>query len=124
MLGTIAQVGLGGAVGAMLRFAVNAAAQRILGVGFPLGTLGINVLGSALMGIGVALLLERSMAPRLAPMLLVGVLGGFTTFSSFSLDLVALVERGEPGRAALYGVLSVGLSLLALVGGLALGRGV
>ena len=116
------QVGLGGALGAMLRFAVNTAALRLFGIAFPLGTLTVNVIGSALMGLAVALLLERAMAPRLAPFLMVGLLGGFTTFSSFSLDVIALAERAEHGRAVLYGLLSVGLSLAALVGGLALGR--
>lgn len=122
MVATFLQVGLGGAIGAMLRFGVNTVAQRILGIAFPFGTLTVNVLGSALMGLGVALLLERSMGPRIAPFLMVGLLGGFTTFSSFSLDVIALVERQEVWHAVLYAALSVALSLLALAGGLALGR--
>jgi CrcB protein len=122
MMGTILQVAIGGALGATLRFGINAATLRVFGAAFPVGTLGVNVLGSALMGLGVALLLEKAMAPRLAPLLMTGLLGGFTTFSAFSLDTVALVERGEPWRALLYVSLSLSLSLLALVAGLALGR--
>jgi CrcB protein len=122
MIGTLLQVAAGGALGAAMRFGVNAAALRLFGVAFPLGTLFVNVVGSALMGVGVALLLEKAVAPRLAPLLMTGLLGGFTTFSAFSLDTVALLERGEAGRALLYVGLSLGLSLLALAGGLTLGR--
>ena len=122
MLITLAQIALGGAIGAVLRFGVYAAAGRWLGLGFPFGTLAVNVLGSAAMGVLAAVLLERAGAPRLAPLLMTGLLGGFTTFSAFSLDAMLLIERGEALRAVAYVLGSVGLSVLGLWAGLALGR--
>jgi CrcB protein len=122
MMAVFIQVAAGGALGATLRFGVNALALRLFGVAFPLGTLAVNVMGSALMGLAVALLLEKAMAPRLAPFVMTGLLGGFTTFSAFSLDTIALLERGEPLRALVYVMLSLILSLSALAAGLALGR--
>lgn len=122
MIVTVLQIALGGAIGAVLRFATYAAMARWLGAGFPFGTLAVNVLGSAVMGLLAALLLERADAPRLAPLLMTGVLGGYTTFSAFSLDTLLLIERGEPGRALVYMAASVALSVGALWGGLLLGR--
>jgi CrcB protein len=118
----LALVAAGGALGATLRALAGAAAARLLGLGFPWGTLFVNVVGSALMGLAFALLVERGGPGRLAPFLTTGLLGGFTTFSAFSLDAVALFERGEAGRAALYVGASVALSIAALTAGLALGR--
>jgi CrcB protein len=123
MMATLFQVAAGGALGATLRFLVNATALRLFGAAFPLGTLTVNVAGSVLMGLCAALLLERSLAPQLAPFLMTGVLGGFTTFSAFSLDAIALAEQGEAVRAVIYVCLSVAVSLLGLFAGLAVGRG-
>lgn len=123
-MATWIQVAAGGALGAALRFAAQGAALRTFGAGFPLGTLAVNVLGSLLMGLLAALLLARPEMARLQPLLMTGVLGGFTTFSAFSLDTLALVQRGEAGKALAYVMASVTLSLLGVLGGYALGRSV
>ena len=122
MMMTFLSVALGGAIGASARFAVNLAAARLFVMGFPVGTLCVNVLGSFAMGVLAVLLLDR--ASPLAPFLLTGVLGGFTTFSAFSLDTLMLWERGQPGLALVYVILSVAASLLAVFAGLALGRSI
>ena len=121
MLHTLPFVALGGAVGASLRYLTNHLALRLAGTGFPFGTLTVNVLGSFAMGVLVVLLGQFS-ANRYAPLLMTGLLGGFTTFSAFSLDAVTLVERGEAGLAAAYVLASVGLSLAAITAGLWLTR--
>lgn len=123
MIATLLQVALGGALGASARYLTNVAALRLLGSGFPYGTLAVNILGSALMGVFVVALAKME-ATRLSPLLMTGLLGGFTTFSAFSLDAVSLVERGEPVLAAGYVGLSVAVSILALIAGMALARGV
>ena len=115
-------VALGGALGAVLRYLVAVAAFRLTGPGFPLGVLSVNILGSFLMGLFVVLAAERSLT-HLSPLVMTGFLGGFTTFSAFSLEAVTLFERGATGQAALYVGLSVGVSIAALVAGLSLGRG-
>ena len=119
---TLAQVALGGAIGATARYMAGALATRIAGRGFPWGTLTVNVVGSFLMGALVVALAER-FGNRLAPFLMTGVLGGFTTFSTFSLDVATLVERGRPGAAAGYALASVALSVGALFAALWLMRG-
>ena len=121
-MGTLWQVALGGAFGAVARYITTLAATRALGAEFPYGTVIVNVLGSFAMGVLFVLLMERGLS-RHAPLLLTGVLGGFTTFSAFSLETLVLVERGHSGAAVLYVAASVGLSLLAVIGGLALARG-
>lgn len=113
MLSTLLQVALGGAIGASARYLTSVGAVRILGAGFPWGTLAVNVIGSFLMGLLVVVLAQRD-ETRLAPFLLTGILGGFTTFSAFSLDAMALYERGETMLAAFYVGASVILSLSAL----------
>jgi CrcB protein len=120
---TYLAVAVGGAIGATLRFAFGAWALRTLGGGFPWGTLGVNVIGGFAMGALAVMLVERAGAPRLAPFLLTGVLGGFTTFSAFSLDALLMAERGEAAKAALYVAASVALSIGALWAGAALARG-
>ena len=118
------QVALGGALGAALRWAAGAGVARLTGPApaFPVAILGINVLGSLLMGAFMAAAARRG-ALHLAPFLATGVLGGFTTFSAFSLEAVALMERGRIGAAALYVGLSVGLSIGALALGAWAARG-
>lgn len=123
MIANVLSVALGGALGAAARYLTNVGAGRLFGLGFPYGTLVVNVVGSFLMGVLVVVLAERG-GLRLAPFLMTGVLGGFTTFSAFSLDAVTLYERGQIGIAAGYVGASVVLSLAALFGGLALARGV
>jgi CrcB protein len=121
MIQTLAYVALGGAVGASARYLTGVAAIRVMGPGFPWGTLTVNVVGSFVMGAVVVLLAHLS-ATRFAPFLMTGVLGGFTTFSAFSLDAVTLWERGAVTQAAVYTGASVVLSLTALIGGLAVAR--
>ena len=116
-------VALGGGAGAAARHLVGLASLRALGPGFPYGTLIVNVLGSLLMGLVVEWLARRG-GIALRPLLATGFLGGFTTFSTFSLDAVALWERGEGALAAGYVVGSVLLCIGGLVAGLAIGRAV
>jgi len=120
---TLMQVALGGALGAMARYLAGMAALRALGPGFPWATLAVNVLGSFLMGILVVALAHFS-ANRLAPFLMTGLLGGFTTFSAFSLDALTLWERGATAQAAAYVAASVALSLAAIGAGLWAARGI
>lgn len=123
MIQTLIQVALGGAIGASLRYMTNIAALRVVGTAFPWGTLTVNVVGSFAMGV-LFVVLSAKDATRLSPLLLTGVLGGFTTFSAFSLDAVALIEKGRLATAGLYVAGSVGLSLLAIIVGIALARGI
>lgn len=114
---SVALVALGGALGAAARYSAGLLALRLFGTGFPVGTLLINILGSFLLGWLSAAGLER----RLALTLGAGVLGGFTTFSAFSVEAVGLFGRSVP-LAALYISLSTGLSILAAWAGLSMGR--
>ena len=109
-------------MGSVARYLTYVAVARGIGPGLPWGTVIVNVVGSFLMGVLAVLLVERG-ASRHAPFLMTGILGGFTTFSAFSLDAVALWERGEAVQAAAYVAGSVSLSLAALVAGMALTRG-
>ncbi|WP_296420200.1 fluoride efflux transporter CrcB [Pseudooctadecabacter sp.] len=121
MFTTVLQVALGGAIGAAARFGVGVALFRP--GAFPVAVLSVNVIGSFLMGLAVVYLGQKTPG-SLTPFLMTGVLGGFTTFSAFSLEAYTLFERGEIGQAALYVALSVILSLAALVAGVFIMRGV
>lgn len=117
-------VALGGGIGAGLRHLVNLGALRALGPSFPWGTLAVNIVGSLAMGLLVGVLAARVQASaELRLFAATGVLGGFTTFSAFSLDAVTLFERGQAGSALVYVAASVILSIAALMLGLALMRG-
>lgn len=122
MTPTLLQVALGGAIGASARYLTGAAAMRLMGPGFPWGTLAVNIIGSFLMGVLVVVLAHKD-ATRLAPFLMTGVLGGFTTFSAFSLDTMAIIERGQHSLALFYVGASVLLSLGAIVLAMFLARG-
>lgn len=114
---------LGGGLGAMLRHGVNVATARLVGTAFPWNTFFINVTGSLVMGLiagWFALKADASQGWRL--FLTTGILGGYTTFSAFSLDAALLYERGELGQAAFYVVGSVALSIAGLFAGLWLVR--
>jgi len=114
---------IGGGLGASLRHAVNVGCARACGLNFPYGTFVINITGSLVMGLIAGYLAfkgEESQPWRLFVM--TGILGGYTTFSAFSLDAVLLYERGELGVAAFYVVGSVVLSIAGLLAGLALVR--
>lgn len=116
-------VALGGAIGAGLRHLANLAALRLVGPGFPWGTLAINVAGSMAMGLFIGWMALRAQASNeLRLFVATGVLGGFTTFSAFSLDFATLVERGAAMSAFGYAGASFVLSILALFAGLALMR--
>lgn len=117
------QVAFGGAFGAAARYLTGLALVRALGQGFPYPTLAVNVVGSFFMGAFVVLAAQKSFT-HVSPLIQTGILGGFTTFSSFSLDTVALLERGETALAALYVALSVCASIGALFCGLLLARAV
>lgn len=120
---TLLAIALGGAAGAVLRFGVAAGMTALLGRAFPYGTLAANVLGCLAMGVLYVLFLERmAVGPELRAALLVGLLGAFTTFSTFSIETLVLVENGEPVRALLNVVLSVMLCLGATWIGLLVGR--
>lgn len=115
----------GGAVGAGARHLVGRATLALFGPGFPVGTLAVNILGGFAMGLLVGWLATRASGDEALRYLLgVGVLGGFTTFSAFSLDTVLMIERGAIGTATLYVLASVALSIGALMAGLALSRAV
>ena len=114
---------LGGGIGAALRHGINILAARILGTGFPHGTLIINVTGSLIMGLVAAWFAFKGDASHHWRLFLTtGILGGYTTFSAFSLDAALLYERGEIGSAALYVLGSVVLSIAGLFAGLYLVR--
>ena len=114
---------LGGAIGAGLRHLANVGALRLAGPDFPFGTLTVNIVGSLAMGFAVELIAARlGASPEARTFILTGVLGGFTTFSAFSLDFVALMERGAYMPATVYLVASVAVSIVALVAGLMIGR--
>lgn len=119
--GTIIQVALGGAVGAVGRYLSGVAATQLMGRGFPWGTIFVNIAGSFLMGVLIVVLAKKG-GTQFAPFFQIGVLGGFTTFSSFSLDTVALYERGQADLALTYVLASVVISLSAIALGLWLTR--
>ncbi|MCC2111757.1 MAG: fluoride efflux transporter CrcB [Hyphomicrobiales bacterium] len=111
-------VAAGGAAGAALRHLVNLWTLRALGPGFPWGTLTVNLLGSLMMGVFIELLaLKFQGSTNLRLLVATGMLGGFTTFSAFSLDLVVMIERGATATAAAY----IGTSVIGGVIGLFLG---
>ena len=117
-------VAAGGALGASARHLTNIAALRLFGPGFPVGTLAVNVIGSFAMGVLIAVLARRTggTSNEVRLFLATGFLGGFTTFSAFSLDFALMWERGDYGSGFVYLAVSVLLSILALFGGLAVIR--
>ena len=123
MFPALLQVALGGAIGASMRYLASIWFVRMLGeTPFPVAILAVNVAGSFLMGLFVGAATQRGLL-HLSPFLATGILGGFTTFSAFSLEAVTLWERGDLAGAALYVALSVILSILALAAGLWIARG-
>ena len=119
----IAAVALGGAIGSVGRFLLAGWIGRLVGTGFPWGTLAVNVVGGLVMGMLVALMSQAwPVSPTTRAFLTAGVLGGFTTFSAFSLETVTLLERGAYSAALAYILASVALSASALWLGLRLFR--
>lgn len=113
----------GGAVGALLRFWVSTSVYQWAGRGFPWGTLAVNLIGSFLMGLLFVLMMDRSLvAGEWRAALLVGLLGAFTTFSTFSIETLMLIEQADYLKALLNVLLSVTVCMLACWAGLILGR--
>lgn len=129
-----ALVFVGGGVGAVARYGLVRASETTLGTAFPYGVLAANVVGSFLMGVlvgwltvrgsGLAGFLDLEGHDAVKAALATGLLGGFTTFSAFSLDAVRLWEAGSQGLALAYVVLSVALAIAALVAGMIMARGI
>ncbi len=116
-------VALGGALGACARYGVGHFALRLLGPGYPYGTLFVNVAGSLLMGMLIEVLALRwSPSPEMRVLLVTGFLGAFTTFSTFSLDVAVQVQKGAYLAAGSYILMSVTLSIIGLFAGLYLMR--
>ncbi len=113
----------GGALGAALRFHGTQLAVRLGHTGYPFATLSVNVLGGLAMGVLAALVLRGHVGEPMRLFIGVGILGGFTTFSAFSLELFQMLERGQVTLGLGYALLSVALSLAALAAGYALTRG-
>ncbi|MBA3668236.1 MAG: fluoride efflux transporter CrcB [Sphingomonas sp.] len=117
-----ALVFLGGGLGAVLRWLVGRASLLLWGATFPWGTLIVNVVGSFAIGLFVGLFAAFENGQPMRLLLVTGLLGGFTTFSAFSLDALTLWQRGQPALAAAYVLGSVVVSLAAIAAGLALTR--
>jgi fluoride exporter len=116
---------IGGGLGSMARYGLSVFGMRLLGQGFPWPTLLINIAGSALMGLLTGWLAAQGTGPQsLRLFIATGVLGGFTTFSTFSLETVLLYERGQVGLAAAYVATSVGVGIGALFVAMKLARGI
>ncbi len=113
----------GGALGSAARYTIGLMSGHIFGIGFPWGTITVNIIGSFLMGLVIAFgALKFSITNEMRVLIATGFLGGFTTFSAFSLDFAMLFERKAYGLAGLYLAGSVGLSILALFAGLTVVR--
>jgi CrcB protein len=117
-------VGLGGGAGAIARYVLGSQMTRTFGTGWPYGTFAANLVGGLCMGLLAGVLAHRGGPDqeRWRLLLGVGVLGGFTTFSAFSLETALMIERRQLVTAALYGAASVGLAILALFAGLLIAR--
>jgi len=116
-------VAVGGAIGSLLRYYVGLGSLRLMGPGFPWGTLIVNVVGCFIIGVFAEMIMRRFNASvELRLLLITGFLGGFTTFSAFSLDAITLFERGDVFAGGIYIAASVGLSMVAVMAGLGLMR--
>jgi CrcB protein len=116
-------VALGGALGSVLRYCVTRMSVTMFGAGFPWGTVIVNLVGSSLIGLLTALIINKADNPEpLRLLLITGFLGGFTTFSAFSLDVLDLIARGAHLQAASYVLISVLPAIFATFLGLAIGR--
>lgn len=123
MMKQLVAIAAGGALGAVMRYGVSTAVYALAGRGFPYGTLVVNVGGSAVMGLLFVLLVERMDVDAVwRAALLVGLLGSFTTFSTFSMETLALIEQGKGAEALVNVIASVVLCLTAAWVGLVLGR--
>jgi len=122
-LSQLIAIAAGGAVGAVFRFWVSSGVYQLLGRGFPYGTLAVNVIGSLAMGFLYVLFVERlSASPELRGALLIGFLGAFTAFSTFSIETLNLIEQADLLKAGLNMLLSVSACIVACWFGLVIGR--
>ncbi|HEY1782069.1 MAG TPA: fluoride efflux transporter CrcB [Roseiarcus sp.] len=120
---TYIAIAIGGALGCWARYTQTSVVQAVFGRNFPFATLSINVIGSFLMGFLFILTLERLIVPPSVRVgVLTGVLGGYTTFSTFEMETLLLAENGEFLKAALYVILSVVIGFAAAFGGAYLAR--
>ena len=116
-------IAIGGALGAMLRFTISSGIHRLAGTGFPYGTLTVNVLGSLAIGFLYVLMLERgAMNAEWRALMITGLLGALTTFSTFSLETLNLIESGELAKAGINVLLSVIVCLICTWAGVVVGR--
>jgi CrcB protein len=116
-------IAAGGAVGAVLRFLMSTGIYRVVGRDFPYGTMAVNVIGSFFIGLMFILMIERlSLTPEWRAGILVGLIGAFTTFSTFSFETLALLEEGELLKSVMNVLLSVVLCLGATWVGMMMGR--
>jgi len=110
--------GFGGAIGSMARYLVTGLAQRLLDVQFPLGTLVVNAVGCLVIGVLMSLVEDRQLlSPDMRVLLMVGVLGGFTTFSAFGYETIQMLRHGDVRFAALNVAANLALSLGAVAAG-------
>lgn len=121
MMTSVLYVALGGAAGSSLRYVMGLTIVRLVGHGFPVAVITVNILGSFVMGLFVVVAAHRGLT-HMSPLVMTGFLGGFTTFSAFSLETVNLFERGQMGAAAAYVAISVVGSVGALMLGIFLAR--
>ena len=117
-------IGLGGFLGAVLRYLLSGWVYDRIDTGFPLGTLVVNLSGSFFLGLTLGIVEQHILPPHLALFLTIGVLGAFTTFSTLSFETWALIEIGSLGKATLNIIASVGLGLMAVIAGLLAGRAI
>ncbi len=116
-------IAAGGAIGSVLRFLMSSWVYAVAGRGFPYGTLAVNIVGSLLIGLLTVVLIERmSLGPEWRAAILIGVLGGFTTFSSFSIETLNLIEAGAHAKAIANVLLSVVVCVGATWVGVVAGR--
>ena len=119
----IASIALGGAIGALLRFGMSNGVYMLLGRAFPYGTLAVNALGSFIIGLVYVLMMEKMViSEEWRAALMIGLLGSFTTFSTFSIETMNLLEAGEISKAGLNMFISVGLCVAGCWVGMLLGR--
>ena len=123
-MNVILQIALGGALGAVLRYCTVLGAVRLFAVGTPVGTVFVNVIGSFVMGLVAVWFFERLGDAKAAPFVMTGILGGFTTFSAFSLDAITLWEQGRQTVAMAYVMGSVLGAVVALLAGVIVMRAV
>ena len=121
MLSSFLYVAVGGAAGAVARYGTGLILSRAVSLGIPVGVITVNIVGSFIMGVFATYAAERGMS-HLSPLVMAGFLGGFTTFSAFSLETVNLFEQGQFANGLVYILVSVIGSIMALAAGVAVAR--